>query len=118
MVGKYQAEAERELRQAKIINDLTSQLSDGFKNVNAKIISFAQALKKSQDHLNGIRLIEDGKARHERWRNGFLTKQQDFEEKMFSKRVSDAQKTNKQNELERQRDRDHLKQIADNRNKN
>ena len=118
MVGKYQAEAERELRQAKILNDLTSQLSDGFKNINVKVIAFAQALKKSQDHLNEVRMIEGGKERHDKWKNSFLIKQQNFEERMFSRKVSDAQKSNKQQMLERQRDRDHFKQIADNRNRN
>jgi hypothetical protein len=118
MARSWKKEAEAQLRTAKIIDQASSNMSDGFKNVTGKVIDFTKALTKSYNHLEAVRVLGEQKAKHDA---NLLTQQDSrykHEKDMFDKKkILDAQ-TLADNIKVRMAELSHQKLIADNRNKN
>ena len=114
----WKKQQEDDIHQAKILNALMKKMTNNFQNVTKYAADMAVAMKKSTDAVTKEKTAWRGKEKHDRWKNGYLEKQQKFEENMFSQKINAAAKANKIFTEQREADRKHNKGIADSRNRN
>jgi len=114
----WKKQQEDDIHQAKLLNALMKKMTNNFQNVTKYAADMATAFKKSTDAVTKEKTAWRGKEKHDRWKNGYLEKQQKFEENMFSQKINAAAKANKIFTEQREADRKHNKGIADSRNRN
>ena len=119
MAGRsWKKEEEAALRTAKLINEESSNMSNGFKNITNKVIEFTKAITKSYNHLEEISRLGEIKAKHDKKTSDDLGKRlADTQLSHDKKKIMDAAHMADLMKI-RTKELDHFKQVADNRNAN
>ena len=109
MVGKHQAEADRELRQAKIINDLLELLAKNFTGISKEAMHLTEVFKKVNEKTTQVRLAYESREKHDKKIAKGHDKDREFMEWKIkyqdrSKRIEELSLKNRQIEDGKQKD--------------